>query len=298
MLYAAAILPATPSGACGFIGERFGAGAGLQYLNARYYDPKLGMFLQPDWFEVTAAGVGTNRYAYAGGDPVNASDSGGNEFWDWFRSQEKSDRANTELAELHSSAALNYRNRIAAEGDPDGILNRNADLAESNANWYQMRVGVSANLRMRLDLGLTVTNAAGLALLTEGVRIPLGGPVTTNVVPSRLARVVESEYAATRTLGPPGASSVFVTAADDIAGITNSTELAQRLTLLGPNGNLVIGPRAVIEFDTPTSGIASPVFQLNPGFVGFGQTAGGAREFLLPNLTIDSLGNVTIRIVQ
>ena len=36
------------------------------------------MFLQPDWFEVTAAGVGTNRYAYAGGDPVNASDPGGN----------------------------------------------------------------------------------------------------------------------------------------------------------------------------------------------------------------------------
>ena len=36
------------------------------------------MFLQPDWFEVTAAGVGTNRYAYAGGDPVNGSDPGGN----------------------------------------------------------------------------------------------------------------------------------------------------------------------------------------------------------------------------
>ena len=49
----------------------------MQYLNARYYDPRLGMFLQPDWFEVTAAGVGTNRYATAGGDPVNASDPGG-----------------------------------------------------------------------------------------------------------------------------------------------------------------------------------------------------------------------------
>ena len=63
------------------MGERFDAAAGLQYLNARYYDPKLGMFLQPDWFEVTAAGVGTNRYAYAGGDPVNGSDPGGNEIF-------------------------------------------------------------------------------------------------------------------------------------------------------------------------------------------------------------------------
>lgn len=49
----------------------------MQYLNARYYDPQLGMFLQPDWLEVTKTGVGTKRYAYAGGDPVNASDPGG-----------------------------------------------------------------------------------------------------------------------------------------------------------------------------------------------------------------------------
>lgn len=62
----------------GFIGERYDADAGLQYLNARYYDPKLWLFLQPDWWEVTQAGVGTNRFAYAGNDPVNLSDPGGN----------------------------------------------------------------------------------------------------------------------------------------------------------------------------------------------------------------------------
>ncbi len=32
----------------GFIGERYDADAGLQYLNARYYDPELGLFIQPD----------------------------------------------------------------------------------------------------------------------------------------------------------------------------------------------------------------------------------------------------------
>ena len=67
----------TPPETKGFIGERFDADAGLQYLNARYYDPKLAMFIQPDWFEVTKAGVGTNRYAYSFNDPVNASDPGG-----------------------------------------------------------------------------------------------------------------------------------------------------------------------------------------------------------------------------
>jgi RHS repeat-associated protein len=62
----------------GFIGERYDADAGLQYLNARYYDPKLGLFLQPDWFEITEPGVGRNRYSYSFNDPVNLSDPTGN----------------------------------------------------------------------------------------------------------------------------------------------------------------------------------------------------------------------------
>jgi RHS repeat-associated protein len=63
----------------GWIGERYDADAGLQYLNARYYDPDLSLFLQPDWFEVTKAGVGTNRFSYSFNDPVNKFDPGGNQ---------------------------------------------------------------------------------------------------------------------------------------------------------------------------------------------------------------------------
>ncbi len=62
----------------GWIGERYDADAGLQYLNARYYDPELSLFLQPDWFEVTKAGVGTNRFSYSFNDPVNKFDPSGN----------------------------------------------------------------------------------------------------------------------------------------------------------------------------------------------------------------------------
>ncbi|MFM2389885.1 MAG: hypothetical protein RLZZ437_1440 [Pseudomonadota bacterium] len=63
----------------GWIGERYDADAGLQYLNARYYDPVLGLFLQPDWFEVLRPGVGTNRFSYSFNDPVNFSDPSGHE---------------------------------------------------------------------------------------------------------------------------------------------------------------------------------------------------------------------------
>lgn len=58
------------------------ADAWLQYLNARYYDPKLAMFIQPDWWEVMKAGVGTNRYGYTYGDSINQSDPGGHSWLD------------------------------------------------------------------------------------------------------------------------------------------------------------------------------------------------------------------------
>jgi RHS repeat-associated protein len=79
----------------GWIGERYDADAGLQYLNARYYDPELSLFLQPDSFEVTKAGVGTNRFSYSFNDPVNGLDPGGNQTFDssglagWKATQDK-----------------------------------------------------------------------------------------------------------------------------------------------------------------------------------------------------------------
>ncbi|WP_437918737.1 polymorphic toxin type 10 domain-containing protein [Sphingobacterium sp. LRF_L2] len=47
-----------------------------------------------------------------------------------------------------------------------------------------------------------------------------------------------------------------------------------------------LGYIKVIEFDTPAVGLSSPINRSNPSFVGFGRTAGGAREFTIPNQTI------------
>ena len=110
-----------------------------------------------------------------------------------------------------------------------------------------------------------------------------------NPVPTTMARVIPEGIPAT-TLGRPGAVDVYVTAAEDIAGL-NAEQIARRLRIpQSPTGF------RVIEFPTPEVGVASPVFRSDAGFVGGGRTSGGAREFVIPNQPIPE--NATIRIVR
>jgi hypothetical protein len=101
-----------------------------------------------------------------------------------------------------------------------------------------------------------------------------------NPIPERLARVIPGDINPT-TLGRPNDPDVFVTAAEDIAGLTPA-QVAEKLTI-SPSKSFTI-----IEFDTPLEGLASPVLRSNPGFVGGGRTAGDAREFVIRNGPIPS----------
>lgn len=47
------------------------------YLHARYYDPALGLFISPDPLHPARPGVGTHRYGYGFGNPVNLADGSG-----------------------------------------------------------------------------------------------------------------------------------------------------------------------------------------------------------------------------
>jgi len=73
------LAPLSPSEPKGWIGEHTDPETGLTYLHARYYDAALGRFLSPDWWDVSDPGVGTDRYGYSLGDPVNKSDANGHQ---------------------------------------------------------------------------------------------------------------------------------------------------------------------------------------------------------------------------
>ncbi len=108
-----------------------------------------------------------------------------------------------------------------------------------------------------------------------------------NPVPGTLARVIPNGINAT-TLGAPGAVDVFVADASQLEGL-NAQQIAAKLAIPeSPTGF------QVIQFSTPESGLASPVFRSNPGFIGGGQTAGGASEFVIPNGPIPAGATTTI----
>ncbi|MFD9901616.1 RHS repeat domain-containing protein, partial [Mesorhizobium sp. NPDC059025] len=141
----------------GYIGERFDPETGLLYLNARYMDPVLGRFISPDNWDPTLPGVGTNRYAYSGNDPVNKSDPNGHVFGDWFSSKSDRDAANKAAAEKMHSVAEKQKE------ENNWLSDYSANLSEEMSNKYRARVGKTTAQLALMDLAEVLDNVPLIA---------------------------------------------------------------------------------------------------------------------------------------
>jgi RHS repeat-associated protein len=201
----------------GWIGKRYDADAGLQYLNARYYDPVLGLFLQPDWFEVLRPGVGTNRFSYSFNDPVNKLDPTGN--------TAEAIALEAELDAMRASGTAQYQvlNLIADQA------RRQADGSRQNEIFAQI---AAESQQMAIDQAMAILGSSNPQ--STGPQ-----PRPGFVVPTRLT-------APTKILGNPQVTR----GADGLIHAATSVKLVIEQVL-------TLGPRNVsaIHFNRPLSAI-------------------------------------------
>ncbi len=175
-------------------GERFDDQSGLQYLNARYYDPKLAMFIQPDWWEVMQHGVGTNRYSYSFNDPVNGKDPSGNDIDDDPRDKSL-DSGEYDTARGQEGQSVD---EAWARGENDAAVE--AAAKELFGKSYGELNGIE-------KAAATVLGAAKAGLLGPGAHMVANSDPTDPAVPQRAAGLEQ----ALRTLGQKAADTVGLT---------------------------------------------------------------------------------------
>jgi RHS repeat-associated protein len=235
----------------------------LDYMHARYYNGYGGRFLSVDSGPADPDQPQSwNRYAYVMNNPVRRTDPTGRctEFV---------------ICNNYGRGAFEYQEEItvSAPTSPQegtwAAAVENAAIGMAHATAIQDKfLSVAAN-------GIYPDNNEILVAMPFAGKLMTSATAVSNTVPSSLARVIPGELTPA-TLGRAGATDVFVTAAGDIQGLT-AEQLGPRLGIPASDAY------TVIQFPTPSAGIASPIMRNIPGFIGRGLTSGGAREFVVPN---------------
>lgn len=146
--------------------------------------------------------------------------------------------------------------------------------------------GTILNITVPKLLKVAVVNGKGMneVFKQSGNDVEISNPlpakgIYARVMPEKFAKLLQEG----RIKLSPNSDS-WVTAAEDLKGITSTEEMANKLTLIDKEGALRLNSNAVVEFRLKNPlGIASPINRVDPGFIGGGRTMGGAREFIIPS---------------
>ncbi|HEX8129176.1 MAG TPA: polymorphic toxin type 10 domain-containing protein, partial [Pyrinomonadaceae bacterium] len=293
----------------GFTGYEKDIETGLDFAQARYYASTQGRFISVDPALDSAQSAmpqSWNRYTYCLNNPLRFIDPTGmrwaqkyNEedkkwYYSWFGKDEDYNNAiendGFSAVDFDESKPYEFLARGGSETQLWVILNPDGTNILDSRGTPGAAPGIDMMEGQAFELA--AGNVAGKAITSVFNRV-FGSLFSrassvTNPVPSTLARAIPGE-GPFPTLGRIGAEEVFVTAADDIASMSAS-QIGPRLGIR--NSDVF----TIIEFPTPRVGLACPINRADPGFVGFGRTTGGAREFVLPNGPIPA--NATTRIVR
>ncbi|MCB2130875.1 MAG: RHS repeat-associated core domain-containing protein [Rhodobacteraceae bacterium] len=261
----------TPKETKGFIGERYDDTSGLQYLNARYYDPRLGMFLQPDWWEVTKQGVGTNRYSYSFNDPVNGRDPSGHCNTDkdqcsghWNEPKEKADPRQSEDAVADASI---YDKKTRYVLDPsklgaDNLLSIGTAI-EKYINSTNPRVKAyyeASDLKRAIERALATGRSAEFRIDGLAIKIGLSAKATTEA--GRILGDIQLDLTGKITVTPDGKFEIIDGVAElnqnqrynfELDGSNQITNMAIALAGARPNMNganeMAVAPGGFGGFD-------------------------------------------------
>lgn len=204
----------------------------LTTLFAVFASQASAMFIQPDWFDPTQPGVGTNRYAYSHNDPINKIDPNGNTWEDVvsffdriFGGEGAIDRQNQRYAEglVRAQTELN-RFTSAVDAGEYSFLSETAIREAIDARTHMVNVYSS-----RVEKGL---GAAAVDTLIMGVS--LGGMKVGGA--SLTARAIATENAAMLAAANAPFKETALTVAGraltkhpNAAGFQTGVELSQAL---------------------------------------------------------------------
>ena len=294
-----------------YAGEYYDEESGLYYLRARYYDPSIGRFISRDSYEGDISNpLSLNQYEYCMGNPLIYVDPTGHRADEaafgsrWTYTVKTSTTTKTFSGGSSTSGSTNGNSNTSSKTG-NSVIDTIKEVGKSTLDKWVETGDKLVNFQedhptLHTAVGIAViplTIASGGVNISNAVNKGVTNPLPANgrfstVMPSGYAEAIAKEGALV------GKSEFWITAADDMMGITTRTGAAQRLTLINKDGTLRTNGNAILNFELSNiGGIASPINRENAGFLLGGLTRGGAREWVLPgntriiNLTITYLND-------